>query len=159
MSAAISINPTAVALPIACIVWLWSNDGVGPRRLVTAGASFAVAGLSLCVWMYGAGFLEGLATPRGYSTAVAARAFIRWIVRVPVFAAALVVCLRRFPRDRDVAFCAWYAGIASGVELVFLAGDGVDSHVIFESDRASCLTAAGGLGAREGITSNAKTAK
>ncbi|OLC48653.1 MAG: hypothetical protein AUH43_08830 [Acidobacteria bacterium 13_1_40CM_65_14] len=159
MSAGIFIKHNVVALPIACIVWLWMHDRVAARRLVTAGASFAVAGLSLCVWMYGAGFLEGLATPRGYSTAVAARAFIRWIVRVPVFAAALVVCLRRFPRDRDVAFCAWYAGIASGVGLVFLGGDGVDWNVMFESNWAWCLTAAVALRACEGITSNAKTAK
>jgi hypothetical protein len=142
MSAGIFVKHNLVALPIACIVWLLTHDRVAARRLVAAGASFAVAGLSLCVWMYGAGFLEGLATPRGYSVGVTARAFVRWIVRVPVFIAALVVCLRRLPRDREVAFCACYAGIASGVGLVFLGGDGVDWNVMFEANWAWCLTAA-----------------
>jgi hypothetical protein len=102
----------------------------------------AVAGLALCGWRYGPPFLEGLATPRGYSVAVFARAVVRWIVRVPVFAAALVVLVRRFPRDRDVVFCACYGGVASAAGLIFLGGDGVDWNVMFESNWAWCLTAA-----------------
>ena len=142
MSAGIFIKHNLVALPIACVAWLWVHDRVAARRLVAAGAVLAAGGLSLCVWMYGAGFLEGLATPRGYQTAVAARAFVRWIVRVPVFVAVLAVLRRRFPRDRDVALCAWYAGIASVLGLVFLGGDGVDWNVMFEANWAWCLTAA-----------------
>jgi len=142
ISAGIFIKHNLIALPIACVVWLGMHDRLSARRLAATGAVFAVAGLSLCWWMYGAGFFEGLATPRGYSFGVSARAFVRWIVRVPVFLTALVVLVRRFPRDRDVAFCAWYAGIASLAGLVFLGGDGVDWNVMFESNWAWCLTAA-----------------
>ncbi|MBI3491103.1 MAG: hypothetical protein HY047_04850 [Acidobacteria bacterium] len=41
-----------------------------------------------------------------------------------------------------VAFCMWYAGLASLLGVLFLGGDGVDWNVMFESNFAWCLTAA-----------------
>jgi len=142
MSAGIFIKHNIVALPIACVAWLWMHDRAAAIRLVAAGACFAIVGLTLCMWAFGAGFAEGLATPRGYAIAETARAFGRWIVRMPVFVAALVLLLRRFPHDRHVAFCAWYAFISSVTGLMLLGGDGVDWNVMFESNWAWCVTAA-----------------
>ena len=142
MSTAVFIKHNTVALPIACVAWLWTHDRRAARRFAIAGISFAIVGFSLSVLLFGHGFLEGLSTPRAYSFDETVRAFGRWIVRVPVFLAALLVLLRRFPDDRDVAFCTWYAGVSSVIGLVFLGGDGVDWNVMFESNWAWCLTAA-----------------
>lgn len=142
MSAGIFIKHNLVALPLAAVAWLWLRDRAAGRRLIVCGGVFAVAGGALCVWLFGPGFLEGLAMPRGYSPAVTVRAFFRWIVRVPVFIAALLVLVRRLPRDPPVAFCVWYAGLASVLGVLFLGGDGVDWNVMFESNWAWCLTAA-----------------
>ena len=131
-----------MALPIACVAWLWTHDRQAARRFVIAGISFAIVGLSLSVLLFGAGFLEGLATPRAYSIGETERAFGRWIVRVPVFVAALLVLLRRAPHDPHVRLCAWYAGLSSVIGLAFLGGDGVDWNVMFESNWAWCLIAA-----------------
>lgn len=142
MSVGIFVKHNIVALPIACVAWLWMQDRAAAIRLVAAGACFAIAGLAVCMWVFGAGFLEGLTTPRGYSMTETVRAFVRWIVRMPVFIAALVLLLRRFPHDRHVTFCAWYAFVASIAGLAFLGGDGVDWNVMFESNWAWCVTAA-----------------
>lgn len=160
MSAGIFIKHNVVALPIACVAWLWMHDRAAAIRLVAAGACFAIAGLAVCTWVFGAGFLEGVTTPRAYSLTETVRAFVRWIVRMPVFIAALVLLLRRFPHDRHVAFCAWYAFVASITGLAFLGGDGVDWNVMFESNWAWCLTAAVALNrlAPQGIRTRATLA-
>lgn len=142
LSAGIFIKHNLVALPLAAVAWLWISDRVAARRLIVCGSVFAIAGAALCLLLFGRGFVDALDAPRAFSTAVTVRAFFRWIVRVPVFLAALAVLLRRFPRDPHVAFCAWYAGLASILGLWFVGGDGVDWNVLFESNWAFCLTAA-----------------
>jgi hypothetical protein len=141
LSAGIFIKHNIVALPLAAVAWLWFQDRVTCRRLVVCGGVLAIAGAGLCLALFGRGFLDALSAPRAFSATVTLWAFVRWIVRVPVFVAVLVVLVRRFPRDPHIAFCAWYAGIASMLGVWFLGGDGVDWNVMFESNWVLCLAA------------------
>ena len=160
MTTAVFIKHNVVALPLACVLWLWTDDRPAARRLIAAGSLVSLGSFVVCVACFGIGLLDGLATPRGYSPLVAASAFARWIVRVPVFLGALLLLWRRFPGDSSVAFCACFVGIASLTGVAFLGGDGVDWNMMFESNWACCLTAAVALnrltGVPPGVSSHSK---
>jgi hypothetical protein len=153
MTMAVFIKHNVVALPLACVFWLWKEDRPAARRLITAGVLISLGSFMACVEYFGIGLLEGLATPRGYSLLVAVSAFARWIVRVPVFLGALLLLWRRFPGDSSVAFCMRFVAMASLTGIAFLGGDGVDWNVMFESNWAWCLTAAVALNRLTGAPS------
>jgi hypothetical protein len=142
MTTGIFIKHSIVALPLTAVAWLWWADPPAGRRLLTAGFVLATVSLAAGFFWYGPAFHEALVTSRGYSVAVALRAVARWIIRVPVLIAALVLLVRRCPRDRHVIFCVCYVVTASVAGLLFLGGAGVDWNAMFESNWACALSAA-----------------
>ena len=142
MAVAVFIKHNVVALPIAAVVWLWSADRRAGATLAIGGICCGTAGALLCASLFGAAFVDGLATPRAYSLAVTADATVRWLVRMPMFLAALAILVARRRSDPDVRFCTCYVAAASAIGLAFLGGDGVDWNVMFESNWACCLAAA-----------------
>jgi hypothetical protein len=142
MTAGIFIKHSIVALPLTAVAWLLKVEPPAGRRLLGAGFVLGVVSLVAGVAWFGPALLEALVTTRAYSLAVAVRAVGRWIIRVPVVIAAIVLLVGRFPRDRHVIFCVWYVTAASAAGLVFLGGAGVDWNAMFESNWACALTAA-----------------
>jgi hypothetical protein len=141
LSLGVFVKLNAFALPIAAAVWLLMVDRTSGRRLIAAGAALGIAGAMLCVLVFGPRFLAEVFAARAYSSADVARCALRWVIRMPVFIAALIVLVRRKRDDPDVLLCAVYAVIATVSGLLLLGGAAVDWNVMFDSNEAFCLSA------------------
>ena len=53
-----------VAVPVTVLAWLWLRDGRRALRPTLVGAAAAIAGLAICVAIYGDVFIANLLTPR-----------------------------------------------------------------------------------------------
>jgi dolichyl-phosphate-mannose-protein mannosyltransferase len=142
LTLALFVKHNLVALPLACLVWLAIFDPRAAWRVLVTGAAAGAVGCAACVWVFGRGFFEQLASPRVVVAARAAGKSILWLGRTIVPVSTAVVLARRSFRDEAVAFCTLYAGLAVLAGVVFVGGEGVNANVFFDATWAVCLASA-----------------
>ncbi len=128
-AASLFIKHNLIALPLACGLWLLTQDRRGGTRFLLAGLGLGAAGLLAFRLAFGTGLAGELASPRLSSFAnlrAAASQFLTW-AGLPL--AAMIA----LPRDRHGLFCLLYLGLALAMGVGFSAGDGVDANIFFDA--------------------------
>jgi hypothetical protein len=129
---------TLIVTPAAALIWLFmQNRRLGVRAAIV-GITAALAGLLLCVAIFGCDFAAQMLLPRAYSL----WGSVGGLGQLPWIAPALLVCAVWwwFNREETAARFAWlYVSIAFLVHLVEKAGDGVDINAQFELVAATAI--------------------
>jgi len=142
LSAGVFVKQNLIALPIACSAWLMWVDRPAGRRLIAIGAVTGMAGTVICVAIFHPDAVIQGVVPRPYLLGKAGWISLRWLARMIVFIATVLLVVRARPHDEGVRFCALYAGIAGLLGCVLSGGDGVNWNILFDGNWALCLGAA-----------------
>jgi hypothetical protein len=126
-AASLFIKHNLLAMPLAAVLWLVSQDRRTCLRLLLWGLAFALSGLILFRLRFDTSLLAQLFSPR-LSSLVNVRTAIMHLWWVPLPAIAMA----GFWPDRHSLFAVLYAGVALSLGLIFAAGDGVDANAFFD---------------------------
>jgi hypothetical protein len=141
MAAGLFVKHNLLALPLAALLWLWSQERADGARFAITFFILCFAGLAVTRFFLGANLLTALASPRQWAWAnftAGIGHFSSW-AGAAIIATTLIAWRRR--RDEAVRFVALYAGMALLLGGIFSFGDGVDANSFFDA------TIALGLGA------------
>jgi hypothetical protein len=140
LTAGLFVKHNLLAMPLAALLWLSSQDRRAALKLLGAMSGFGVASLVLSHFLFGFQ-LSALASARIYGLANLATVgglFLQWSVPAIGFAVWLAI---RFRDDEWVRFVTLYCATALVIGTVFSAGDGVDANIWFDAVIALALAA------------------
>jgi hypothetical protein len=142
LAAGVFVKTNLIALPIAAVIWLWTEDRPGAWRLMAFGALAGFAGVVACVSMFGPQFAAHVLSPRAYVPLKAALMSWQWVRRMLLPLAVAVWLARRSMGESGVRFVLTYAIVSIPVGLLFAGGEGVYWNTMFDADCALALVAA-----------------
>jgi hypothetical protein len=142
LAAGVFVKTNLIALPVAAVIWMWTEDRTSTWRLIMFGAFSGVLGVAMCVAVFGPQFGEHVLSPRAYIPAKAALMSWQYLRRMILAVAAVVWLGWRSPGDRSVRFVVTYAAAAILLGLLFAGGEGVYWNTMFDADCALAMAAA-----------------
>jgi hypothetical protein len=142
LAAGVFVKANLIALPIAAVLWMWTDDRSSAWRLIAYGALAGVAGVAMCFAAFGPQFVAQLLSPRAYVPAKAALMSWQWLRRMILPLAAVIWLAGRSRDDRGARFVLAYTTTSVAVGLLFAGGEGVYWNTMFDADCALALAAA-----------------
>ena len=120
-----------VAVPATVLAWLWLRDGRRALRPTVVGAAAAIAGLAICVAVYGDVFVANLLTPRPtrLMRAISGIGRSQWIIPALAIWAIWAWSERKTFAAR---FTALYVGIAFVAYLAQWTGEDILDNAQFD---------------------------
>lgn len=127
-----------IAVPATVLAWLWLRDGRRALRPTLVGVGAAIAGLAICIGVYGDVFLANLFTPRPYRLmrAIGGIGRAQWILPALAIWAVWAWSERKSFAAR---FTALYVGIAFAAFLAQWAGEDILDNAQFDLVIASAV--------------------
>jgi hypothetical protein len=132
------IKHSNIAAPAAALIWLMLYEPRRAMRCALAGAAMALAGLALCVFVYGPQFVDNLLMPREYSLVRPLRNAGRLQFILPALL-VWAIWLSTSTRSRAATYSAILIALSLGNFLLMTTGEGVANNAQFELDMAAAI--------------------
>ena len=136
------IKHNLVAIPLACVLWLLIYDRPAGWRLMAYGALLGIAGVAICVGVFGRAFLAHLLMPRLFSIGGVMTMNGQWLPRLVLPLVVLAMLIRRFSSDRHVVFGVLLAAISTIVGMIAFGKAGMYWNATFDATWGLGLVAA-----------------
>ncbi len=127
------VKHNLIAFPLTAIIWVYAVDKRAALRAAIFGAALALAGLAICVGIFGENFISQMLMPRE----ITLRHMISLIGKLQWVAPALIFWgLWAWPNHSEpaVRFSALLLGVSLASALLQAAGAGVSINAFFELD-------------------------
>ncbi len=135
------VKHNLIAFPLTAMVWLYAIDKRAAFRSAIFGAALALAGLAICVGVFGENFISQMLMPREITVRhmLSLLGKLQWVAPVFIFWGLWAWPNRSEPAVR---FSALLLGVSLASALLQAAGAGVSINAFFELIFASAVAIA-----------------
>jgi hypothetical protein len=130
--AGLFVKHNVLSLPLAITLWLLIDDRKALIRWLVSAAAIGIAGLALCIALYGTAFLEQLVGSRTTSFDVLIRVGRDWGLQILPFLLAAVVGAFLWRRGAHGRFVGIYLAVSLVVGIALMTGAGVIYNTLFD---------------------------
>jgi hypothetical protein len=130
--AGLFVKHNVLSLPLAITLWLLIDDRKALLRWLASAAAIGIAGLALCIALYGTSFLAQLVGSRTTSFDVLILVGRHWGPQILPFLLAAAVGAYLCRRDAHGRFVGIYLAVSLVVGVVLMTGAGVIYNTLFD---------------------------